>query len=173
MTFLKVWTSHTHTNGMIIGSSFIFIYRDYTLTPFFDCCCSNGLVLKEEGHNFTRCPSIHHNSSIFFSHCVSFFLGSLPPQQLIVHRLTTAFLHIIYCVHWFHLNSIICTKGSVSLFHGTFVCLRYTWIKVLRCGICWSSFWFKEPAVYSWRFSGITGTALLLCTISSPRVCCG
>ena len=104
--------------------------------------------------------SLHlpHFKCFLFPRCVSLSLGSLPPSQLIVHHLTIAFLGIIYCV----LNSIICTNVSASIFHGTLLCLRYTWIKVLRCGICWPSFWSKKPAVYSWRFSGITGTALLV-----------
>ena len=153
---------HTHThNGMTIGSSFIFIYRDYTLTPiFFYGCCSNGLVLGEEGHNFTRCPSIHHNSSIFFfPHCVSFSLGS--SQQLIVHQLTTTFLHIIYCVHWFHLNSIICTNVSASIFiaHSSAFILLGT--KVLRCGICWplvSATWMALCESSHYRHSSNTHT---------------
>ena len=118
MTFLKVRMSHTQTH-IQRNDNWLFIHLHLLCShtnPSFDVVVLMALFSRRRDTTSRDVPSSANNWSIFlFSHCVSLSLGSLPPSQLIVHHLTTTFLHIIYCVHWFHLNSIICT--NVSVFH--------------------------------------------------------
>ncbi len=138
MTFLKVWMSHTYTHGMTIGSSFIFIYRVYTLTPFLMVVVLMALFSGRgtQLHEMSLyLPQFKH--FLFPSTAFLYLLGLLLLSSWLSTTWPTAFLSIIYCVHWFHLNSIICTKCRFPFFIAHSSAFVILGIKVLRCGICW------------------------------------
>ena len=162
--FLKVRMSHTQTH-IQRNDNWLFIHLHLSClhtNPSLMVVVLMALFSRRRDTTSRDVPSICHNSSIFFFPTAFLFLLGLlsswsstawPPPSSALFIVFTDFISTLS-----YAQSV-----TASIFHSTLVCLHYTWIKVLRCGICWPSFWSKEPAVYSHRFSGIIGTALLVC----------
>ena len=101
--------------------------------------------------------SLHlpHFKCFLFPHCVSLSLGS-SPSQLIVHHLTTAFLHIIYCVHWFHLNSVVRINDG---FHFSWhTGLPSLCLEQRSCNVGYAGHWFLQ---HGWHYANQVITTIL------------